>query len=249
MKKAGEYAQWFRAHADARTRQRWNETHVVIPLACAGRFVLLALVSTLFAWSHSAFPLLALPVIAHAVARGTTGREIPIRPARSVLGGVCAGLVFHLKFPVLVLLGGGATHAAQAWPRSRAFDPALFERYVAAVKLEENPYPLIGEALGARYAYVERTRSFYAYLRGRSSQFRAVYQDTFAVVFEVRRAVNSCALRLPEHGRTASTSTYVHAEVRAKRNRRHRHAFRHTQGNVPPRGRDARDFGGRSLHS
>lgn len=70
----------------------------------------------------------------------------------------------------------------------RAHDPELFAAYLAAVRLEMDPYPLLGR-LGARYVYVENTaqgRPFYAYLRSHGALYRPVYQDRFAAVFLVR---------------------------------------------------------------
>ena len=75
----------------------------------------------------------------------------------------------------------------------RAHDPALWTRYLAAARLEDDPYPLIADTLGARYVYVEKTpigRPFYDYLRAHASQFRPVYRDDFAAVFSVVRPTN-----------------------------------------------------------
>jgi len=78
----------------------------------------------------------------------------------------------------------------------RAHDPALWRRYLAAARLESDPYPLIAETLGARYVYVEKTpigRPFYDYLRAHASQFRPVYRDDFAAVFSVVRPISTRA--------------------------------------------------------
>ncbi|MFO0696545.1 MAG: hypothetical protein U0230_23455 [Polyangiales bacterium] len=71
----------------------------------------------------------------------------------------------------------------------RALDPELYRRYLEAVRLERDPYPLVARTLGARYVYVENTtngRPFHAYLVARRDRYRPVYQDAFASVFEVR---------------------------------------------------------------
>ncbi|MBK7774382.1 MAG: hypothetical protein IPI43_09595 [Sandaracinaceae bacterium] len=332
---------------------------VVIPLARAQRHGLLALMGAVFAWSYAAFPLLLLPLGAHAVARFATARELAWKPTASVVIGVLLGLALHpnffvhldllavqlfdvsvdrsglnleyaspglgqllkegwlvfvvlavgvhgavrawgtspedreellawavvagltllvyvrnergvdyfvptaiafvavalrrraatpapstaaLAFGALLVLGGGAAHAHEAWAQSRRFeaidpsacatwlarnsqpgdevflhdygafprlfyrndrnvytlgldpgfmrakDPALFHRYLAAVRLERDPYPLIAGTLGARYVYVENTalsRAFYDYLLAHRAQFRPAYRDEFAAVFTV----------------------------------------------------------------
>ncbi len=333
----------------------------VIPLASKRRHALLALVGAVFALSYSAFPLLLLPLVAHAVARAITAREIAWRPWAAVLAGVLVGLVVHpharnhlavlavqlfdvstdasgynlefvrpgfgklleqgwlvlailavgarsawrvwrsapehreeilawsilagltlllqirymrgvdhfvpvavtfaaiavgrdtteaapkkavLALGLLVVLVGGILHVSRAWAVSRSFeaidasacavwlernskpgdevflhdygafprlfhanrrnvytlgldpnfmrahDPVLWEKYRRAVTLEEDPYPLIAETLGARYVYVENTRQsrpFYEHLLARPERFRPVYRDDFAAVFAVVR--------------------------------------------------------------
>lgn len=332
---------------------------VVIPLARAQRFVLLAMVGAVFAFSYAAFPLLLLPLAAHATARFAAARELAWKPTVSVLLGVLLGLALHPNFAVhlevlsvqlfdvsvdrsglnleyvspglgqlvkegwlvfaalavgvqgavrtwstapeereellawaivagltlllyvrnergvdyfvpaaiafvavalrhraldpapsaaalglgaLLVLGGGAAHAQEAWAQSRRFeaidpsacatwlernsqpgdevflhdygafprlfyrndhnvytlgldpgfmrakDPALLRRYLAAVRLERDPYPFIAGTLGARYVYVENTalsRRFYDYLLAHRAQFRPAYRDDFAAVFTV----------------------------------------------------------------
>lgn len=332
---------------------------LVIPLATARRWALLALLSAVFAWSYAAFPLLLLPLGAHAAARFVTARELAWKPTASVLLGVIAGLLLHPNFLVhldvlavqlfdvsvdrsgvnleysspgvvqlvregwlvfavlsvgvhhawqawreapeardellawgllaaltlllyarnlrgvdyfvpgaitfaavalrqrgaapamssaalalgaLLVLGVGGLHVHGAWAQSQRFeaidpsacatwlernsepgdevflhdygafprlfyrnrrnvytlgldpgfmrakDPALLRRYLAAVRLERDPYPFIAGTLGARYVYVENTRlsrPFHDYLLAHRAEFRPVYRDAFAAVFAV----------------------------------------------------------------
>lgn len=334
---------------------------LVIPLARAGRFALLALLGAVFALCYAAFPLLLVPLGAHAVARCVTARELAWKPTACVALGVMAGLLLHpnalvhldvlavqlfdvsvdrsglnleyaspglagmvrdgwlilaalavsavqgvlvwterpaareellafgllaavalllyalntrgmdylvpaamafaavalreptqrfvpspaaLALGALVFLAAGAWHAHGAWSQSQRFeaidasacatwlernsepgdevflhdygafprlfhanrhnvytlgldpgfmrakDPALLRRYLAAVRLERDPYPFIAGTLGARYVYVENTRQsrrFHDYLEAHRAQFRPVYRDDFAAVFAVVR--------------------------------------------------------------
>lgn len=73
---------------------------VVIPLATAQRWLLLAVLGAVFALSYAAFPLLLLPLGAHAVARFVAARELAWKPTASVVLGVLAGLLLHPNFAV-----------------------------------------------------------------------------------------------------------------------------------------------------
>lgn len=332
---------------------------LVIPLATAQRWALLALLGAVFAFCYAAFPLLLVPLGAHAAARFAATRELAWKPTASVVLGVLAGLLLHPNFLVhldvlavqlfdvsvdrsglnleyaspglvqlveegwlvfavltvgvhhawqawrespemrdellawgllagltlliyvrnargvdyfvpaaitfaavalrqrgtapamssaalalgaLLVLGGGALHAHAGWDQSRRFeaidpsasatwlernsepgdevflhdygafprlfyrnrrnvytlgldpgfmrakDPALLRRYLAAVRLERDPYPFIAGTLGARYVYVENSRlsrPFHDYLLAHRAQFRPMYRDDFAAVFAV----------------------------------------------------------------
>ena len=69
----------------------------------------------------------------------------------------------------------------------RAHDPQLYDAYVDAIHLRRDPFEVVSEVFAAPYVYVENTshsRTFYEALDRRPTQFRKVYQDSFAAVFE-----------------------------------------------------------------
>lgn len=61
--------------------------------------MLLGVVGAVFAWSYAAFPLLALPLVAHAIAHAVRARALVWKPAASVALGVSVGVCLHPNFP------------------------------------------------------------------------------------------------------------------------------------------------------